>query len=1678
MEHISIDGVVVPHRIVPMTGDGSCFFYSLSCLMYDTDSQANDLRATVVQHISNNWRRFKPFTMMPCGTINYRTKTQYQSHMSLRTTYATCSEIMAAGELYPYDIQVYRDGALIMRFGGPDEGKPVIRMKCSGPMMSAHFEPIIPVDEMPTPYDQQSSLMQTPPTLLPVDVLLPTTASHSPPPVPDEVTEPETQDHSHESEVAPPCRKRRGRKRRARFSDSSKRKRHREAVKKYSENNPEVNRKAVKKYNEKNPEVHITAVKNYNKRNPEVHRASVSKYTEKHPQVNREAVRKYNEKRSLIPWKIKSLSGFKYDCNTDYNNDKILSIGDFIQCKWCNAKKWKEESPGLCCSNGKVHLPLIKELPEPLHSLLTSEHPESEHFLVNIRKYNGCFQMTSFGAKEIKEGNFTPTFKVQGQVYHRIGSLLSSPPNNPSFLQIYFLGDDEKETNTRCNNFPNVKPWLVAKLQKVLHNHNSYINDFKTALESVPEGQEFKVVIHADRKPVDGHRGQFNAPTTSEVALVIVGQEFAKRDIILHSRDSKLQRISETHRSYDALQYPLMFCRGEDGYSIAIPQCDPNTKAPLKKTVSASEFYSFRIMERDGQQNYLLLYRSLLNQFLVDMYAKIETERLNFVRNNQSKLRTENYVHLRDSMCKNDGQANNIGKMVVLPSSFTGGPRYMHERTQDAMTYVRKYGRPDLFITFTCNPKWTEIQEALSARQKPQDRHDIIARIFHLKVKKMMHVLTKGNVFGPTRCYMLTVEWQKRGLPHVHILLWLQDRIMPHQIDSVISAEIPDPEVDPALHDIVKSTMIHGPCGNVNRNSPCMVNGQCTKRYPRPLATQTQTADDGYPQYRRRSPADGGFSVNIKGVDLDNQWVVPYNPVLSRSFLAHINVELCNSVKSIKYICKYVNKGSDQAAFRLENEWDEVSKYESGRYISTSEAAWRIFCFPIHERFPPVVQLAVHLENGQRVFFTSDNLLDKIQHPPKTTLTAFFELCKTDSFARGLLYCEVPTYYVWKNNQFCRRKQGKGVPGHPGVKKDHVLGRVYTVHPNNVECFYLCLLLHEIRGPTCFNDLKKVSGIVHPTYQSACRALGLLEDDMQWDLTLQEASISDSPHKIRELFAVILVFCQVADPLALWEKHKESLSEDIRRQIEIESHGLEIELCKDTVYNKCLLCLENMIFSMSNQSLQDFGLPPPTQDTNIITVNREYLKELSYNTVQLSDMVAENFPKLNADQKNAYNELIANIDDGLGQLFFLDAPGGTGKTFLLNLLLASVRKDRKIAISVASSGIAATLLDGGKTAHSAFKLPLNLNISQTPLCNISKQSDTAKVLKECKLIVWDECTMAHKRGIEALDRTLQDIRSSKNLMGGITVLLAGDFRQTLPVVPRGTRADEVKACLKSSYLWPKVQVRSLRVNMRVHLKGDFKAEEFSSLLLQIGDGKLKEEDGKVNIPNNLCEVVKYLKTLTDKIYPDLRNISDSSWLKERAILTPRNETAAIINNLLLEKLPADVVKYQSVDSVVEVEDAVHYPVEFLHTLNPPGIPPHNLHLKVGAPIMLLRNLIPPKLCNGTRLQVKSLHKNVVEATIFTGCGSGETVFIPRIPLIPSDYHFQFKRLQFPIKVCFAMTINKAQGQSLKMAGVDLREDCFSHGQLYVACSRVSTPDSLVILQPEGKTKNFVYKEVL
>lgn len=185
----------------------------------------------------------------------------------------------------------------------------------------------------------------------------------------------------------------------------------------------------------------------------------------------------------------------------------------------------------------------------------------------------------------------------------------------------------------------------------------------------------------------------------------------------------------------------------------------------------------------------------------------------------------------------------------------------------------------------------------------------------------------------------------------------------------------------------------------------------------------------------------------------------------------------------------------------VSNENDEISQYQLGRYISTNEALWRIFSFEIHERHPTVVHLAVHLENGQRVYFTPENAAQRAEVPPNTTLTAFFQLCENDRFAKTLLYSEVPRFFTWNasSKSFQRRRRGERVANERYVFQSDAMGRIYTVHPSNIECFYLRLLLINVRGPESFRDLRTVDGVLCVTYREACQKLGLLEDDTHWD---------------------------------------------------------------------------------------------------------------------------------------------------------------------------------------------------------------------------------------------------------------------------------------------------------------------------------------------------------------------------------------------------------------------------------------------------------------------------------------------------------------------------------------------------------------------------------------------------
>ena len=1003
-----------------------------------------------------------------------------------------------------------------------------------------------------------------------------------------------------------------------------------------------------------------------------------------------------HEQAKMTKYKHWHRAAFNYDATEDYHQALKDFIGEMrVECSFgCGALKFPREPKGMCCTSGKLTIEKMpKPPPEPLLSLFEGNTTESKEFLKNPRRYNAAFAMTSFGAEIVTYSGWTPQFKIHGQLIHRIGPLYPSGDRKPEFLQVYFMGDIEDEAE-RHNQLINANQMdVIDTIHNVLLDVNPYIKSFKTAKEIAPDGEDYKIVIDANQRGAPNiHRGRLNAPAAEEIAIIVEGGDLGtNRDIVLEPREGGLKPICETHRSYDALQYPVLLPYGDDGYSLHLKETEGITSLQL---------YSFIAVPREPL-SHLFKARHLSQMYFTDMGVKVQTERLLWYRLNQKTLRADKYIHLQDSINsdghaaelhrkhrdaqekvggnqeggqraqeKEDGEGNEgHGELVILPSSYAGSPRYLHMRTQDAMTYVRSYGRPDLFITMTCNPNWEMIRTHLLPHQQPSDRQDVIARVFQQNVTGLWNMLKEGNIFGAPVAIMYTIEWQKRGLPHCHLLLWLEKKIHSSDIDSIISAELPDPEEDPQLFDIVKSNMIHGPCEGVNEKSPCISEGKCSKRYPRAFIEETQTNDDGYPLYKRRSRAQGGHITTLplkinqqkQDYEVDNRWIVPYNPFLSKTFNCHINVEFSSSVRSVKYICKYCNKGPDAAMFNIRNKktLDEIKAFEQGRYCSCNEMMWHLYGFDQHKRWPPVFQLNVHLENGQRVYFTEENVADAVANPRDTHLTAFFKLCQQDEFARTLLYPEVYNYYKWQDKQriWERRKQGKSVEGHPGIKKAVNLSRVYTVHPKQQDCYYLRLLLFHVRGPTSFEDLRTVEEEVYQYYSDAAKRRGLLEDDTAWQATLQEAAFSSGAKQMRDLFAVMLMTCEMSDPTALWLTFREDMCDDIIHEVRLNSHDMSLPY-NDAVFNKGLIDIEDKLLEISGHDLQFYRVREKTdRSLEDPAASKALQMELDYDTEELREFCVGKEETLLPEQEKAYKAILQNVETGAGGLFFLDAPG-------------------------------------------------------------------------------------------------------------------------------------------------------------------------------------------------------------------------------------------------------------------------------------------------------------------------------------------------------------------------------------------------------------------------------------
>lgn len=284
---------------------------------------------------------------------------------------------------------------------------------------------------------------------------------------------------------------------------------------------------------------------------------------------------------------------------------------------------------------------------------------------------------------------------------------------------------------------------------------NPYVAQFRSAAEMLasPQTQRLKLVLLGGRK-TDGRN--YNLPTTSEVAALIVGDidfDFNVRDIVLQGTDGEVQHINELHPSYLPLQYPLLYPYGEDGYRDDVKHRQETLAATKTKTrLSIREYLAYKLMYRPFEVSTLLHSSKLLQQFIVDVYTMMESQRLLWVRTHQRELRADLYQGLSDAVINGETEVSSTGKRVVLPSSFTGGARYMMGNYLDAMAICRAIGYPDLFITFTCNSDWPEIRRFCdSLKIKPADCPQVISRIFYIKLSSLMKTLKSGKIFGKVR---------------------------------------------------------------------------------------------------------------------------------------------------------------------------------------------------------------------------------------------------------------------------------------------------------------------------------------------------------------------------------------------------------------------------------------------------------------------------------------------------------------------------------------------------------------------------------------------------------------------------------------------------------------------------------------------------------------------------------------------------------------------------------------------------------------------------------------------------------------------------------------------------------------------------------------------------------------
>ena len=785
--------------------------------------------------------------------------------------------------------------------------------------------------------------------------------------------------------------------------------------------------------------------------------------------------------------------------------------------------------------------------------------------------------------------------------------------------------------------------------------------------------------------------------------------------------------------------------------------------------------------------------------------------------------------------------------------------------------------------------------------------------------------------------------------------------------------------------------------------------------------------------------------------------------------------------------------------------------------------------------------------SGRETFYNEGDEEEAADRTPKIKhAEAFLNFCgcatrlidTSDNEWRNLTLTSFPRHYVFDDDNGVWTKRQR--------THSAVLARMHAVHPNRGDLFYCRMLLSHLVGqevrdlvlaaPEHRHGLHVLKG-THDSFKDACRARGLIADDKEWHWALSDASRTAFPQQLRELFLHIICNCQPDRPFELFESFWKPMSDDFRKELTECINSRESPL-----YIQALAVSDANVRAMVLGSLRDcFDVEADAQKLTLLPELSDDDKALLSRLGRHRDMTLPHVYDYDTDhqnelydglyacclqvdmQKRLVDHVMTKASQNEQVLLFLDAPGGCGKTHCFNCLLAYCRSKGKRALAVATTGIAALQLAGGKTVHSGLKVPIDVTGSRrgnVPL-NITRNSSMGRLIcGDLAFLFWDEVAMAHIDIFESVDHTFRQLRRDDRPFGGVSVILGGDFRQTGPVVRNGSRAQQCMASIRHSAVFQSFDHWSLLENIRVRNCDALdeahaaRLREWPTTLLGIGNGNnfVSPDDGddfasqKPQLVNcSAIETLADVDAMIDNTFGDLNDLSGldldelaGNPAMHTAILCPLHTSVDYINARCLDKWRGDVVSKVSVDAYADDNDALVVTLEQINARTPNGSPPHRLNLKKGMGLILLRNM-SAGMMNGTRLMLLDARPNVLVCKVMNGSATGTTVYLPRFVFTHEgpDQPLKWTRRQFPVKPCWAMTINKSQAQTLQAAAVCLVQvtdddggivavdpaEVFSHGQLYVALSRCGDPDRVRVYVTAERMRsntvwNVVYSELL